>query len=452
MKIFSFFLLLFFAASSISAQSINPSKFNQGGKFGGYTYASITALIGVSSGTVLYATDKQALYLYNGDWQPIASNTIASFTAVHNELSGLQGGDTSEYYHLSLASHTLIRKAASGTTGLIDGSDWARFESKPTTASPTFNNSLTVTWLSDSPASFSASVLPAGIAHNDLASKQGGATDEYYHLSAASHSLVTSHPAREDNPHSVTAAQVGNTIPQWNANKIQGTNWGNASPSAAYNLAFYSATETKYLPLRVLGAGSSTVSLSSDSASGTITIYSTNSGGTGSGGGIVNDIYFTSFMLRPNDNVATAVRILNVGDDVPTLNFRKTTVSGPETVWFSPRNVPSNYVTGKKLRIKPAGCTVNAGTNYIKLELKGTSTKSGDAIGGTYSEFTYTHEFEVTASSTNRRVLDTADFDIAASYLEPGAVLSLKITRIAPSGTQSDAQFRLFDVVGEFEE
>lgn len=287
--------------------------------------------------------------------------------------------------------------------GITNGVVYTRPGDIATAASPTFNNTPTVTWT--------------------------------------------------DNGGNVFDANAENTTPQWNANKLQGTDWGNASPSAAYNLAFYNATETKYLPLKVLGAGSSTVSLAADSASGTLTIYSTNSGGTGSGGGIVNDIFFTSYMLRPNDNVATAVRILNIGDDVPTLNFRVTTASGPETVWFSARNAPSNYVAGKKLRIKLGGQTVNAASGtYIKVEVKGNAIKANSAFVGAYSQFTYTHEFQVAASSTNRIVIDSSDLDIAAANLEAGCTLYLKLTRIAPVGSQYAGQFRLLDVVGVFEE
>ena len=45
--------------------------------------------------------------------------------------------------------------------------------------------------------------------HNNLSSLQGGTVGEYYHLSAAQHSAAVAHLTDTNNPHSVTAAQVG---------------------------------------------------------------------------------------------------------------------------------------------------------------------------------------------------------------------------------------------------
>ena len=63
-----------------------------------------------------------------------------SSTSVHNNLSGLQGGTTAEYYHLTAAQHALV----------------------------------------------------TSYAHNNLNGLQGGQAGEYYHLTAGQHSTVTS--------------------------------------------------------------------------------------------------------------------------------------------------------------------------------------------------------------------------------------------------------------------
>lgn len=46
----------------------------------------------------------------------------------HNELAGLQGGTSDEYYHLTAAEHTIaIQAAGSGQAGYLLAADWLRF-------------------------------------------------------------------------------------------------------------------------------------------------------------------------------------------------------------------------------------------------------------------------------------------------------------------------------------
>lgn len=72
-------------------------------------------------------------------WLQQFSQRVSS-TSVHNNLSGLQGGTTAEYYHLTAAQHALV----------------------------------------------------TSYAHNNLNGLQGGQAGEYYHLTAGQHSTVTS--------------------------------------------------------------------------------------------------------------------------------------------------------------------------------------------------------------------------------------------------------------------
>ncbi|MCK9599040.1 MAG: hypothetical protein M0R06_08375 [Sphaerochaeta sp.] len=51
-----------------------------------------------------------------------------SATGVHNDLSGLQGGTSNEYYHLTAAEHTIATQASgSGQSGYLSSADWLRF-------------------------------------------------------------------------------------------------------------------------------------------------------------------------------------------------------------------------------------------------------------------------------------------------------------------------------------
>lgn len=64
---------------------------------------------------------------------------------------------------------------------------------------------------------------------------------------AANKSYVDTHSSRTDNPHSVTASQVGRDTAQWNANKIQGRTVSASSPTNGQVLT-YNSTTTQYEP------------------------------------------------------------------------------------------------------------------------------------------------------------------------------------------------------------
>jgi hypothetical protein len=55
---------------------------------------------------------------------------------------------------------------------------------------------------------------------------------------AATKLYVDTHENRTDNPHSVTAGQVGNTVAQWNANQLQGRNVSAAAPNISQVLGW----------------------------------------------------------------------------------------------------------------------------------------------------------------------------------------------------------------------
>lgn len=62
-------------------------------------------------------------------------------------------------------------------------------------------------------------------------------------------SIDASHPARTDNPHSVTAYQVGNYIAQWNASQIRGRNISTGTPANRDTLVHNSANQWVYTPI-----------------------------------------------------------------------------------------------------------------------------------------------------------------------------------------------------------
>lgn len=100
-----------------------------------------------TTGWAVYVTGLTANYGYNGSSWVLTSNMPA-----HNNLSGLQGGTTSQYYHLTSAQYTIMQNtsgantgdetlatiktklgvASAGVDGYISGTDWSTFNSKQT--------------------------------------------------------------------------------------------------------------------------------------------------------------------------------------------------------------------------------------------------------------------------------------------------------------------------------
>ena len=56
---------------------------------------------------------------------------IPSVVSNHNQLGGLQGGTSDEYYHLSNSEHTIAtQQATSSQDGYLTSSDWNTFNDK----------------------------------------------------------------------------------------------------------------------------------------------------------------------------------------------------------------------------------------------------------------------------------------------------------------------------------
>lgn len=71
-------------------------------------------------------------------------------------------------------------------------------------------------------------------------------------------SALTSHTSNISNPHNTTAAQVGNTVAQWNSNKLQGVDIISTAPTNGQVLT-YNSISSKWEPTTSSGGGSSPV-------------------------------------------------------------------------------------------------------------------------------------------------------------------------------------------------
>jgi hypothetical protein len=79
-------------------------------------------------------------YNYNGvDWVYIGASSN------HNDLQSIDGGGAGEYYHLTLAQHTIATQSATAARdGYLTQANWTTFNNKAPTANPTFTGTVTV--------------------------------------------------------------------------------------------------------------------------------------------------------------------------------------------------------------------------------------------------------------------------------------------------------------------
>ena len=80
-------------------------------------------------GYAAWVEDEDVVYLYNGtSWVKFGS------TVTHNNTSGLQGGTTNQFYHLTSAQHTIaIQAASTSLSGYLTDTDWDIFNAKQDT-------------------------------------------------------------------------------------------------------------------------------------------------------------------------------------------------------------------------------------------------------------------------------------------------------------------------------
>lgn len=124
---------------------------------------------------------------------PTLSATVNPSGIPHNSLASLQGGTIDEFFHLSGSLASIAsRQANASLSGFLSFQDWYNFSnliSFPTL--PLVVADTTTLDLTFSGTTLSGVVLPQGIPHNSLASLQGGAVNEYWHLSGSLASIAS---------------------------------------------------------------------------------------------------------------------------------------------------------------------------------------------------------------------------------------------------------------------
>ena len=95
--------------------------------------AAFTVTINHKLGSIMFGTSNTAAdtvtVAYNGNLRNSYFST--PLITLHGDLAGLQGGTGSEYYHLTLAEHTVATQAATSVLdGYLSHTDWGTFNGK----------------------------------------------------------------------------------------------------------------------------------------------------------------------------------------------------------------------------------------------------------------------------------------------------------------------------------
>uniref|UniRef100_A0A6M3JLX8 Putative YadA domain-containing structural protein n=1 Tax=viral metagenome TaxID=1070528 RepID=A0A6M3JLX8_9ZZZZ len=91
-------------------------------------------------GNTIAPDNEVGWYNFNGtDWVYIGAS------GNHNDLTSIQGGGAAEYYHLTVAQHTIATQASTDAlNGYLSAADHATFNAKAPTAGPTFTGAVAV--------------------------------------------------------------------------------------------------------------------------------------------------------------------------------------------------------------------------------------------------------------------------------------------------------------------
>jgi hypothetical protein len=202
-----------FGGTSTSTSSVtnhNALNFIQGGLTNSYFHVSEAEHDGLTDGA------DTALHYHSADrdlanatgtlpWGSIdltGASLLDFGTIDHEDIAIVQGGNATERYHLSYVHwyastqlgdngyhyHTADRQRSThlGTQLSTTISDFDEAAQDAVGAILVDSSTINFTY-TDATPSITAVVIPGGINHNDTANKQGGTTDEYYHLTSAQH-------------------------------------------------------------------------------------------------------------------------------------------------------------------------------------------------------------------------------------------------------------------------
>ncbi|XZF63852.1 MAG: beta strand repeat-containing protein [Gloeotrichia echinulata DVL01] len=206
--------------------------------------------------TALGAASNAALTSHTGNTSNPHNTTAAQVGAIPTTAVGTANGvaslDTNTLVPITQIP-TSIARASDVTTALSSKADTSALTSHTGNTSNPHNTTAAQVGaiptsdrgVANGVASLDASTL---IPIAQIPTSVARASDVTSALSTkADTSVLTSHTNNTSNPHNTTAAQVGNSVAQWNSDKLQGVNIHTAAPTNGQVLT-YSSTNTRWEP------------------------------------------------------------------------------------------------------------------------------------------------------------------------------------------------------------
>ena len=210
--------------------------------------------------------------------------------------------------------------------------------------------------------------------------------------------------------------------PIWNANRTQGTEWGTTSPSDQ-NSFFYSATQSKILPLNIIASGASTLTWSEDSSSGTLAIGAP-SGGASSGGNTTVPLLTISALGTGTYSIGSNSIILENGE-----------TCGVDFSYFI---VPDNWDESSNFNLKFWGRVATGEVakvmrfrlDYFIVTAGASEWSSGGYTTGTYGNLSV-------ANATTYQALSSTTYNIPSGSLTKGDAVFLQLWRDATNAADT---------------
>jgi hypothetical protein len=291
---------------------------------------------------------------------------------VNETVSGGGGGGSGEF-------NTASNIGSSGV-GIYKQKTGANLEFKKVNAGSTKISITDDTSNSEVDIDVNEANLTLGNLAGTLPVNKGGtgstnATNALTALGAASSSDLISHTGNTSNPHSTTAAQVGNTTAQWNADKIQGINVHTATPTNGQVLV-YNTANSRYEPATPSAGGGKIIQVVYSSVSSWVISTTGSWQSTGLAASITptnasSTIYITGALTGVLKTSAQATQYFTVGIFDGTSNYGITSNVGRRA---------DIYAEATPIILFVPAATTSARTYTVRCILTGTGNISTTTI------------------------------------------------------------------------
>ncbi|MCC5631701.1 hypothetical protein LC613_28705 [Nostoc sphaeroides CHAB 2801] len=250
-------------------------------------------------------------------------------------------------------------------------------------------------------------------------------------LGAASSSALTSHTSNTSNPHNTTAAQVGNTVAQWNANKLQSFDVASASPTNGQVLT-YNTTNARWQPSNPSSGGGTLVQAVYGTTNTAVTVSSGTTTSIGLSATITptstsNFLYITGTVANMIKSSTTPfantwVNLLSIQNVTTGANYSLTEALGraAEVRWINP--VTFN------IRVPITSTAAQTFTVFASIQGTNVTFQTGGGSDFLLSNLTIMEIGAASSSSTPVKDINFAYTDVSSRLIYTASVNEIILT------------------------